>query len=155
MAEEFFNLLREEHERITQLLAELSQASMDLRKRENLFSTLKIYLMPHIQAEESAFYRRLMEQPDTSADGVTGMKEHRNIEASLRELDNMPRRSPVWTSRLDDLASLIQRHIGNEETKVFTDTRRVFSLDEIEDMLTSFRKEENSIKTRMAEKIER
>ncbi len=156
MAHGLFDLLHQEHQRVEQALNKLDQVPFgDTGSRKQLFETLKITLLPHIRAEEGAFYQRLMELPETNDDGVDGVEQHHQIEQKIKELEAMPFNSPVWSSRFQETVGLIQRHVKTEENKVFPDTERIFTLDEINEVYGKFRESEDKARNAMAAGIVR
>jgi len=51
---EFFQLLKKEHVEVKGILGQLIETK-ESKKREELFHALRIALVPHMKAEESAF----------------------------------------------------------------------------------------------------
>jgi hemerythrin superfamily protein len=138
MAHELFTRLHQEHQKVEELLNRFETPGGAAGERSQLYETLKMALLPHMKAEEASFYQRLMELPETNDDGVDGVEQHYEIEKNLKELEAMPKDSPVWLSRLQETAGLIKRHVKTEETKVFADTERILSQSEIDEVSRKF-----------------
>ena len=89
---EFFQMLKKDHEEVKGILGQLKETKeKESSKREDLFQKLREELVPHMKAEESAFYPPLMEKKEAREDAMEGIEEHHVSEMVFKELDKMPK----------------------------------------------------------------
>lgn len=93
MQNEFFQMLKKDHEEVTGILGKLAETIENASKKpEELFQKLRTAeLAPHMKAEEIAFYQPLIGKKDARKDAMEGMEEHHVTETVLKELEKMPR----------------------------------------------------------------
>ena len=142
---EFFQLLKKDHVEVKGILGQLAEAK-ESKKREELFHTLKIALVPHMKAEESAFYAPLGTKKEAREDAVEGIEEHHVSEMVLKELEKMPRAEDQWGAKVKVFKELVEHHIKEEEGKIFKSAEKSFEKNEFEDIRNKFEKEKEKIK---------
>jgi hemerythrin-like domain-containing protein len=147
MLNEFFNLLKKDHQEVMSMLDQMKETSKnEARKRGQLLMQLKQELFPHLRGEEKAFYPILRESEETKEDAMEAMEEHHTAELILGELGNMPAQDEFWSAKLSVFQETIRHHIEEEEDKIFADAKKVISKDQIESVLHNFQKEKEMIK---------
>lgn len=142
---EFFQLLKKDHVEVKGILGQLIETK-ESKKRESLFQTLRIALVPHMKAEESAFYAPLSAKKEAREDALEGIEEHHVSEMVLKELEKMPKAEDQWGAKIKVFKELVEHHIKDEESKVFKSAEKTFEKNEIEDIMKKFDKEKEKIK---------
>jgi len=142
---EFFQLLKKDHVEVKGILGQLIETK-ESKKREELFHTLKIALVPHMKAEESTFYAPLGTKEEAREDAMEGLEEHHVSEMVLKELEKMPKAEDQWKAKIKVFKELVEHHIKEEESKIFKSAEKVFEKNELEDIMKKFDKEKEKIK---------
>jgi hypothetical protein len=82
----------------------------------------------HNRAEEATLYRALARFPSMRAQIATSETQHAHLDAMLRRLDVTPYNHPVWISRFSAARKALEDHLAVEETRVFSDARRLLPM---------------------------
>lgn len=144
---EFLQLLKKDHVEVKEILGQLLETKKKSKKREKLFHTLRIALVPHMKAEESTFYAPLCtKKKETREDAMVGIEEHHVIEMVLKELEKMPKSEGQWKAKITVFKELVERHIKDEESKVFKSAKKAFKKNELQGIMKKFEKEKEKIK---------
>lgn len=141
---EFFQLLKKDHVEVKGILGQLTETNKP-KKREELFHTLRLALVPHMKAEESTFYPPLMKEKEAREDAMEGLEEHHVSEMVLKELEKMPKDDDRWQAKIKVFKELVEHHIEEEEGKIFKSAKKTFKKDELEDIMKKFEKEKVKI----------
>jgi hemerythrin-like domain-containing protein len=120
----------------------------DYTSREKMFSQMKSALVPHMRAEEKAFYPILRKNKESKMDAMEALEEHHIAEVSLMELDKMSKEEEFWAPKLSVFTELIDHHVKEEESKVFKDARDVISNDQMQELMQNFQDEKESAKSK-------
>ncbi len=108
--------------------------------RGQLFAKLKNALGKHALEEENVIYPALREANSThDADALNG--EHGYVKTFLFELENMPKSSPAWLSRLREFRQMLESHIRMEEDQVFPALRNSLGEEENAKLSTAMHRE--------------
>lgn len=142
---EFFQLLKEDHVEVKGILKQLTETTKT-KKREELFQALRVELVPHMKAEESAFYPPLRDKKEAREDAMEGLEEHHVSEMVLKELEKMPKDDDQWQAKIKVFKELVEHHIKEEESAVFKSAKKALKKSEIEDIMKKFEKEKEKIK---------
>lgn len=144
---EFFQLLKKEHVELKGILQELKETKdKDSSKREDLFQTLREELVPHMKAEESAFYPPLLEKKEAREDAMEGIEEHHVSELVLKELEKMPKDDEKWGAKLAVFKELVEHHIKEEESKLFKSAEKALGPEEFKKISKQFEQEKQKTK---------
>jgi hemerythrin-like domain-containing protein len=128
-------LLKEDHDRIKPLLAELKETTDRAEKtRGELFSRIKQELTVHEIIEEEIFYPTLKEHPKAKEIVLEGYEEHDVVSRLMGELDGMDATEEEWGPKAKVMAENIEHHIEEEEGEMFKAARQVFERDELEEL---------------------
>jgi hemerythrin-like domain-containing protein len=128
-------LLKEDHDRIKPLLAELKETTERAEKtRGDLFSRIKLELTVHEIIEEEIFYPTLKEHPKAKEIVLEGFEEHDVVSRLMGELDGMDATDERFGPKAKVMAENIEHHIEEEEGEMFKTARQVFDRDELEDL---------------------
>ena len=147
MHNEFFQMLKKDHAEVKGILGQLKETKESAsKKREELFQKLREELVPHMKAEESAFYPSLMAKKEAREDAMEGMEEHHVSEMVLKELETMQKGEDQWGAKMSVFKELVEHHIKDEESKVFKSAEKALGQDEIQNIMKRFEQEKQKIK---------
>ena len=128
-------LLKEDHDRVKQMLAEGEQTTERAEKtRTELFRKLKHDLDIHERMEEEVLYPELKKKSETRDIAFEGFEEHHVVDMILAELEQTPVTDEEWTAKFKVAKENLEHHIEEEEGEMFRTTREVFSRDELEEI---------------------
>ena len=129
------DLLKEDHDRIKPLLAEIKETTERAEKtRSELFSRIKEQLSVHEIIEEEIFYPALKEHPKAKEIVLEGYEEHDVVSRLMGELDGMEPTDEQFGPKVKVMAENIEHHIEEEEGEMFKQARQVFEADELEEL---------------------
>ena len=128
-------LLKEDHDRIKPLLAELKETTDRAEKtRGELFSRIKQELTVHEIIEEEIFYPTLRDHPKAKEIVLEGYEEHDVVSRLVGELDGMDATDERFGPKAKVMAENVEHHIEEEEGEMFTAARQVFDREELEEL---------------------
>jgi len=128
-------LLKEDHDRIKPMLAELKETTDRAEKtRGELFSRIKQELAVHEIIEEEIFYPTLKEHPKAKEIVLEGIEEHDVVDTLMGELDSMDATDETWGAKAKVMAENVEHHIEEEEGEMFEKARQVFDSDELNEL---------------------
>jgi hemerythrin-like domain-containing protein len=140
-------LLKEDHDRINPLLAEIKETTERAEKtRGELFSRIKEELTVHEIIEEEIFYPALKEHPRAKEIVLEGYEEHDVVSRLMGELDGMDPTDERFGPKAKVMAENIEHHIQEEEGEMFERARQVFDADELEELGNRMGKRKESAK---------
>jgi hemerythrin-like domain-containing protein len=129
------DLLKEDHDRIKPLLAEIKETTERAEKtRSELFSRIKSELSVHEIIEEEIFYPALKSHPKAKEIVLEGYEEHDVVSRLMGELDGMDATDEMFGPKVTVMAENVEHHIEEEEGEMFTQARRVFDADELDQL---------------------
>lgn len=144
---EFFQMLKKDHEEVKGILKQLKETKeKDSSKREDLFQKLREELVPHMKAEESAFYPPLLEKKEVREDAMEGIEEHHVSELVLKELEKMPKGEDTWGAKMSVFKELVEHHIKEEENTLFKSAEKALDPDEIKKIMKQFEQDKQKNK---------
>ena len=147
MAEELFELLQEDHDRIKGLLDDLSDTSGRGKKsREQSFRRLRDQLIPHMRAEEQVLYPALERNAESREIALEALEEHHVADLVLSELSTLTLTDEHWAAKLKVLEELLEHHIEEEESEVFDAAEDIFDETQLEDLARQIRAVKQEIK---------
>ena len=125
-----YELIKQDHDKVKGLLNDLLLVSEKDDLRSRLIDQIRDEIIPHSRAEESVFYNSLRAL-DVSKDIVMhGYGEHVEIETLLRTLQLKDIVDANWRKTAIKLRETLIHHIDEEEDKIFTVAKKVFTRDE-------------------------
>jgi len=129
---DLLDTLKEEHELVQDMLKRLvdSEKAAD---RKSLLKQIKANLVPHVRAEEKVLYDAVLALKDKAAkqDGEEGYIEHSLADKTLAKLEKIGNAlSPEFGAAAKVLKELVEHHIREEESSVWSDARENFSADQ-------------------------
>ncbi|MGE5531914.1 MAG: hemerythrin domain-containing protein [Bacteroidota bacterium] len=147
MAQELFELLQADHDKVKSILDDLSETSSNAQKtRENTFKKLKDELIPHMRAEEQAFYSALEQYEEAREVALEALEEHHVAEGVLGELSSMDIADEHWSAKLKVFQEILEHHIEEEESEVFDAAEESFDDDQMDEITQQIRSIKQEIK---------
>jgi len=132
--------LKKEHDEVKDLLEELQEAEGGVQ-RGRLVRQIKAALIPHTKAEEKVVYDRVIALRDKKAqtDGHEGYVEHELASTTLERLEAMGASASAEHLALAKvLKELVEHHITEEESNVWSDVKKNLSEDDRKVMNVQF-----------------
>jgi len=132
------DMLREDHEKVRELLSQLSSTTnRAAKKRSDLLQKVKKELLIHTQIEEEIFYPAFRDsQADESKKLFYEAKEeHRAVdELVLPDVENTEPASEEFAGRIKVLKDMIEHHAEEEEQEIFPKAKKALSKEELEEL---------------------
>ena len=128
-------LLKDDHDTVKKLLEELEHTTeRGVRRREELFFTIKRELTVHEIIEEEIFYPTLKQHPKAKDIVLEGYEEHHVVDTIMAELEETPFDDETWGAKAKVMKENIEHHIEEEEGEMFRTARQVFERAELEQL---------------------
>jgi hemerythrin-like domain-containing protein len=105
-----------------------------VKTRSELFATIKGELTVHEIVEEEIFYPELKAHPKAEDIVLEGFQEHHVVDLLMGELESLDVTDETWGAKAVVMKENIEHHIEEEEGEMFTQARRVFDKQELEDL---------------------
>lgn len=135
---DIYQALKEDHEKIRDLLDELVSLKEDDDYRFSVIEQIRDELIPHARAEESVFYNTLRAVNADKKVVYHGFQEHMEAETLLRQLQVMDKINLDWKATAEKLRNAILHHVEDEESEIFSEARAAFTKEEAEGMCEAF-----------------
>ena len=131
--------LKKEHREVQLLLDQLVD-SESATERKTLLKKIKSALVPHSRAEEKVVYDaiRALKDKDAQQDGAEGYLEHSLADRMLATLGKASAGSVQFAAAAKVLRELINHHIAEEESNIWSDVKDHFSDEERMEMNLRF-----------------
>lgn len=145
---DILDTLEEEHEVVAGLLQRLVDGSSSA-ERKSLVKQIKANLLPHAKAEQKVLYNALIAQKDKKIqqDGEEGFIEHELVERVLASLEKNPNAmSPEFGAAAKVLKELVEHHVKDEETAVWSDAKNSFSSEERKALNARYLREKEKVR---------
>lgn len=129
---DLLDTLKEEHELVSGLLKQLVESDRTA-ERKSLVRQIKENLVPHLRAEQKVLYDALIALSDKSAnqDGEEGYIEHALADKTLGKLERIENAaSAEFAAMAKVLKELVEHHVKEEESNVWSDARNHFPADQ-------------------------
>ena len=128
-------LLKEDHEKVKRLLAELETTTeRGIKTRSELFATIKGELTVHEMIEEEIFYPELRAHPKAKDIVLEGYQEHHVVDLLTSELEALDVTDETWGAKAKVMQENVEHHIDEEEGEMFPKARQVFDRAELADL---------------------
>jgi hemerythrin-like domain-containing protein len=141
MAENIYDVLREEHQKQRTLIDLIAKTHGDSQGRQELFERLTIEARAHTAVEERVFYSTLLADELTRDKAGHSVEEHNEAEEILEELSNKDMSSTGWLNRFHTLAEALRHHMDEEEQEVFQLAGKALSDAQAKQMAKQYRAE--------------
>lgn len=119
-----YQLLKQDHKKVKKLIKEM------LRRPDNVgdkFAEMKSELLVHMDAEERHLYPPLRESEAYREEALEAVEEHHAARLLLDELNAAGGRDDRWFAKLQVFSEILDHHIEEEETAVFSGLRRTLT----------------------------
>ena len=124
-------LLKADHQKVKDLLAELAQTtSRAVKKRTELISQIRVNLKAHTTIEEEIFYPAFKQagEKEEAKMYYEALEEHRAAgDLVLPDLLNTATDSEQFSGRAKVLKELVEHHVKEEEEQMFKDAKKLMS----------------------------
>ncbi|MEO8438470.1 MAG: hemerythrin domain-containing protein [Chloroflexota bacterium] len=128
-------LLKEDHDKVKKLLAELETTTeRGVKTRSELFATIKGELTVHEIIEEEIFYPELKAHPKAKDIVLEGYEEHHVVDVLMSELESLDVSDERWGAKAVVMKENIEHHVEEEEGEMFRTARQVFDRAELIDL---------------------
>lgn len=132
---QIYDCLKDDHDKVKRLLAELISTETDGPIRSGLIAELRDELIPHARAEEAVFYNSLRSIDETNSTGINDMvgdayKEHLIAETVLRTIQMKDKMDLDTRTSAKKLQDNLLHHIAEEEGRLFPRARLLLSDEE-------------------------
>jgi len=123
--------LKKEHREVQLLLDQLMDTE-SAAERKSLLNKIKTALVPHSRAEEKVVYDAVLalKDKDSQQDGEEGYLEHGLADRMLATLGKANASSIEFAAAAKVLRELLNHHIREEESSIWSDVKDNFSDEE-------------------------
>lgn len=119
-----YELLEGDHARVRDLLRSMREdADLSDEGALGLLSVVRKELEIHMAFEEEVFYPAARDATELNDEIDTGLEEHDEVRSLLDELSQLEPASDDWAETLEDLATVLEDHVEDEEGELFAATR--------------------------------
>lgn len=130
--ENLFELLEHDHERITELLSEVT-VETDEDQLDDLFNQLLEELDGHMEREEEHLYPAMERNEATMPLVQEAYEEHDRARQLADEMSDLAFTNPRWTTLLRELREQLGHHVTFEENEIFPRLHTLFSPAQLDD----------------------
>jgi hypothetical protein len=128
-------MLKADHDKVKELLTELeSTTERGVKRRTELFSTIKEELTVHEVIEEEVFYPALKAHPKAKDIVLEAYEEHHVVDVLMGELSALDVSDETWGAKALVMKENVEHHIEEEEGEMFRQARRIFDAAELRDL---------------------
>jgi len=145
---DLLDTLKEEHEAVSELLKKLVNSDKAAERR-NLVAQIKTNLIPHVKAEQKVLYDAIMALKDKDAkqDGEEGYIEHALAGKTLADLEKISdATSPQHRATAKVLRELVEHHVKEEESNVWSKAKKNFSAEQRQAMNRRYLAEKRKVR---------
>lgn len=137
---DIYENLKKDHVEVKNLLTELISLGENDEYRYTIIEKISSELIPHARAEEAVFYNSIRASDADTGVVMHSFKEHMEAESLLRLLQTRNKLDFDWKETAQKLKDSLEHHIQEEESKVFTQAKKLFSAEEASQISTAFDK---------------
>jgi hemerythrin superfamily protein len=139
--------LKKEHEEVQALIDDLQDAE-GAAKRKSLLKQIRNGLIPHTKAEEKVVYDAIISTREDEAEvhGLEGYLEHLWAAKTLEKLEKSGLSDAEFKATAKVLKDLVDHHIEEEESEVWSDVREHFDADDRKRMNVAFEAAKRRVK---------
>ena len=133
-----YDALKEDHQNLRELMRQLINFDYVNMDRHDLIEEISEELIPHSRAEEAILYNSLRSLEGGKDLVKHSYKEHMEIEGLLRFLQFQDRVDANWKKTIVKLQEVLESHMDDEETRVFSAAAKLFTREEALSMGEAF-----------------
>jgi hypothetical protein len=118
-------------------------------ERKSLFKQVKAALVPHSRAEEKVLYDAIIavRNKGVQKDGEEGYLEHGLADKMIATLGKIAKpMSPEFGAAAKVLKELIEHHVSEEETAVWSDAKKNFTVEQRQAMNVTYLRAKKAIR---------
>ncbi len=142
-----YDALMKDHDKVQGLMDELCSLNEgDDKRRHALIDQIRDDLIPHSRAEETVFYNSMRALSSANDVVLHGFEEHMMAETLLRTLQVADKIDMGWKATAVKLRDALNHHIKEEEGKIFTIAKQMFTEEEAVMMAEAFEELKPEIK---------
>jgi len=134
-AKDAIALLKEDHEKVRELLGELEETtSKATSRRQTLLKSIEQELKIHTKIEEEIFYpafRDASSKEDDKKLYYEALEEHHVVDMVLPEIRRIDAGSDEFAAKAKVLKDLVEHHAEEEETEMFPRARKLMDREEL------------------------
>lgn len=138
MAKTAIDLLEQDHDRVLQLLEQLTETTDRASKtRTDLLKKIALEFELHTQLEEEIFYPAFREASHAKDDEklyYEAVEEHNAAALVLKDLKKADVGSPAFGGKAKVLKELISHHIDEEREEMFAKAKKLFNREEMTEL---------------------
>jgi hemerythrin superfamily protein len=128
------DVLTTDHSEVTALLAQ-TRMTTDAEGRRDLIDTVVSELVRHAVAEEMYVYPAMRKYLVDGERAVEhDIREHKDLEMTMKEFENLDASSAEFDDALDRLEALLADHVRDEESEQFPELRARVPHEELVEM---------------------
>lgn len=132
------DMLREDHDKVRELLSELSNTTnRAAKKRSDLLQKIKKEVLIHTQIEEEVFYPAFRDSQAEESKKLfyEAKEEHRAVdELVLPDIESTETATDEFAGRVKVLKDMIEHHAEEEEKEIFPKAKKALSKEELEQL---------------------
>lgn len=155
MSKSAIELLKEDHRKVKELLAELVQTTTRAeKKRRQLLDKIEQELHIHIHIEEEIFYPAFKAAGNAEYSKVyfEALEEHRSVsELVLPDIRKTTPTSEKFSGRAKVLKELVEHHVNEEEKDMFKKAAKSMSKDELAELGKKMSERKQELQRQMSE----
>lgn len=121
MTEELFQMLKNDHDNVKNLLKEASD-----KEDSSKFREIKHQLNIHMEGEEEFFYPKLKRIDEYGVN--QSFKEHESARKIIKDMEKMDWKDKEWMNKLRELRKTVENHVEKEENIIFPESEKLSTL---------------------------
>lgn len=129
---DILDTLKKEHDEVAEMLSQLVKSDRGA-ERKAILKQIKSALVPHLRAEEKTVYNAIyaVKDKEVKQDSSEGYMEHQLGDVMLATLEKIDdATSPEFSAGAKVLKELVEHHVEEEESNVWSDVKKHFSADD-------------------------
>lgn len=140
------DFLIKEHNRVRQLLTDISDDSHRLETKRELFDQLSLDLLRHEKMEQELWYPRFKNSLPDTVKHLVG--EEKGAEKLIKKLDDL-KKEDAWENNFSKFREEVEHHAEEEENELFPEVEKLLSRTELEEIgleMYNFKSEHSKLK---------
>jgi hemerythrin superfamily protein len=119
MPDTIYDALHESHQTQRSLCRRLLRTKPHTRRRQELFTELRIELAAHAAAEERYLYVPILMSDTGLSSSRHALSEHHQIDELIEDMQSLGVNHRGWLAKARKLSEKVHHHLREEETKFF------------------------------------
>jgi iron-sulfur cluster repair protein YtfE (RIC family) len=136
-----FELLKQDHEKARYLFDKALKCSRkETGALQKLFSQIEEELEIHMEGEERFLYSALEQDDESRAKVLESYEEHQLVKALIGTFNSLAVDDERWMAKLCVLNQVIERHMQEEEARLFKMATKALDRDQIQAIALQFQR---------------